>query len=469
MRLTIINPFTFEVMLSIFIVSCLGACRGGTERKEIGTEHCLKRSNPARVFKIGFMLCLLYLTCAQPGEALAQFSVLRSFGTSAEDGAAPVGFLALSGSTLYGMTVSGGAHGYGTIFRIETDGRGYKLLHSFEGGPGDGATPLEGRLVPSGQTLYGAAYDGGAYNTGAIFRADTDGMGYRLLHSLKPGNLLSLIFKSFENQGKSPCGVMALSGSTLYGTAEEWGPHNMGVIFRIDTDGGGYQLLHSFGSVPNDGMAPHDLILQGSTLYGVTAMGGSHHHFGPAGNGTLFRIDTDGADYRILHNFGSVTDDGMSPNGLILSGSTLYGTTGLGGDFRFGYGAGLPCEPQGNGAIFRVDTDGGGYRVLHRLREGTGDGFQPAGSLILSGSTLYGMTVSGGANNGGAIFRIKTGGSEYQLIHSFDHGTGPSGSLTLVGTKLYGTTVKGGAYDSGAIFSFDVGSLEQACPSHQSE
>jgi uncharacterized repeat protein (TIGR03803 family) len=329
-----------------------------------------------------------------------------------------VGSLTHSGSTLYGVTGSGGAHGYGTTFRIETDGSGYKLLHSFEGPPGDGGTPLEGRLVQSGQTLYGTSYDGGAYNTGAIFRADTDGMGYRLLHSLKPDNLLSLVFKSLhQKEGKGPHGFMALSGSTLYGTAEEWGPHNMGAIFRIDTDGGGYQLLHSFGSVPNDGMAPHGLILQGATLYGMTAMGGSHHHFGPAGNGTIFRIDTGGADYRILHNFGSVSDDGMSPNGLILSGSTLYGTTGSGGDFRFGYGAGLPCGPQGNGAIFRIKTDG----------------------------------------------------SEYQLIHSFDHGTGPWGSLTLAGTKLYGTTVKGGAYDSGTIFSFDVSLSGQGCPTSQPE
>ncbi len=34
MRLGIINVLTFEAVLSIFIVSCLGVCRGGTERKK---------------------------------------------------------------------------------------------------------------------------------------------------------------------------------------------------------------------------------------------------------------------------------------------------------------------------------------------------------------------------------------------------------------------------------------------------
>src|SRR5208283_1571676 len=183
MTLAIINAFTFEVVLSIFVVSCLGARRGGTERKEIGTEHCRKRSNPARVFKIGFMFCVLCLTCAQPGDALAQFSILHSFGSSTEDGKAPLGSLTQSGSTLYGMTCSGGAHNLGAVFRIHMDDSGYQLLHSFGGVPSDGASACGGPLTLAGSTLYGTTAGGGSENFGTIFRIGTDGSGYEILHS----------------------------------------------------------------------------------------------------------------------------------------------------------------------------------------------------------------------------------------------------------------------------------------------
>jgi uncharacterized repeat protein (TIGR03803 family) len=59
------------------------------------------------------------------------------------------------------------------------------------------------------------------------------------------------------------------------------------------------------------------------------------------------------------------------------------------------------------GTIFQIQTDGTGYQVLQSLSGK--DGVQPYGSFTLSGSTLYGMTGSGGGknNNGdGTIFSL---------------------------------------------------------------
>ena len=39
-----------------------------------------------------------------------------------------------------------------------------------------------------------------------------------------------------------------------------------------------------------------------------------------------------------------------------------------------------------------MQTDGSGFAVLHGFAGGADDGKKPYGSLILSGSTLYGMT-----------------------------------------------------------------------------
>jgi len=104
--------------------------------------------------------------------------------------------------------------------------------------------------------------------------------------------------------------------------------------------------------------------------------------------------------------------------------------------------------------------------ILHSFT-GAPDGSVPRGSLTLGGSNiLYGMTRSGGDQSGapGAIFRINTDGTSYSLLHSFGTGTSgyqfdgqlPSGSLTLSGSTLYGMTYLGGAMNQGAIFSVNA-------------
>src|SRR3989442_1026087 len=48
----------------------------------------------------------------------------------------------------------------------------------------------------------------------------------------------------------------------------------------------------------------------------------------------------------------STNSDGAGPNGLILSGDTLYGTTSFGGT-------------SGVGTVFKVNTDGTGFTTLY--------------------------------------------------------------------------------------------------------
>lgn len=38
------------------------------------------------------------------------------------------------GSTLYGMTISGGTNGLGCVFKINTDGSGFYFVVSFDSG-----------------------------------------------------------------------------------------------------------------------------------------------------------------------------------------------------------------------------------------------------------------------------------------------------------------------------------------------
>jgi len=79
------------------------------------------------------------------------------------------------------------------------------------------------------------------------------------------------------------------------------------------------------------------------------------------------------------------------------------------------------------------------------------DGRVPLSGVIVSGSTLYGTTSSGGANDDGVVFSLPIGGGTPTVLGSFDGSDGaqPEGSLLLSGNTLYGTTESGGADGDG--------------------
>src|SRR5262249_49541021 len=94
------------------------------------------------------------------------------------------------------------------------------------------------------------------------------------------------------------------------------------------------------------------------------------------------------------------------------------------------------------------------FAVLHTFPYTTvspSDGAFPYGSLIQSGSTLYGMTSAAGTSGGGTIFQIGTNGSGFNLLHSFafSDGTYPIGSLIQADSTLYGMTSRSGLSESG--------------------
>ena len=73
----------------------------------------------------------------------------------------------LSGTTLYGVTVSGGANADGNIFSVGIDGTGYRDLYDFTGGT-DGGFPVAD-LTLSGGTLFGMTNGGGTNGDGTVF------------------------------------------------------------------------------------------------------------------------------------------------------------------------------------------------------------------------------------------------------------------------------------------------------------
>ena len=360
----------------------------------------------------------------------AGIKLLHEFAGGAGDGARPIDSLLISGSTLYGMTKSGGGSDLGTIFKVQADGTGFTLLHSFVGGATDGANPL-GSLILSGSTLFGMTGKGGGRDLGTVFKIGTNGSGFIMMHSFAGG----------AADGANPNGSLVLSGSTLYGMTCNGGSTDFGTIFKIGTGGTGFILLHEFSGGTNDGKMPRgSLTLSGSTLYGMTYWGGE------GDNGTIFSIQSNGSGFALLHAFAD--SDGANPYGaLTLSGTTLFGMTLYGGYYSMG-------------TIFKMQTNGSGFALLHEFSGYSDDGGEPYGSLFLAGSTLYGMTLHGGTSFRGAIFTIGTDGGGFYPWHQFlggaDDGTWPYGSLILLGSTLYGMTRSGGDSDLGVVFSLPM-------------
>ncbi len=386
------------------------------------------------VLTLGVMMVLTAVT------ARAQLAILHHFAIANADGGFPYGSLTLSESTLYGMTSSGGKDDYGTIFKLNGDGSGYTNFHSFSLSiPDRFPTGYGGRAFPygaptvAGSTLYGMTLKGGSKDYGTVFRVNCDGSGYTILHSFAGG----------RGDGLRPNGALTLSGSTIYGMTEDGGRENSGVVFKINNDGSGYTNLHSFAGGGRDGRNPlGSLTLSDSKFYGMTVGGGRND------KGVVFKMNTDGSGYTILHSFAGGRGDGGSPYGSLTSSeSTLYGMTAFGG--------------SGNqGVVFKIGADGRGYSILHSFAGGKGDGSSPRGSLTLHNSTLYGMTEFGGSMDRGVIFKINTDGSNYTILHSFaggrGDGRGPLGSLTLFGSNLYGMACNGGNNGNGVVFRLRV-------------
>ncbi len=322
------------------------------------------------------------------------YTVIHSFDlTPYTNGAFPTASLVLSGSTLYGMAGTGGSSSKGVLFSVGTDGTGYTVLHNFAGGVSDGQGPA-GSLIISGTTLYGMTGTGGA----------APGTGYGVVFScaISGGSCTITLLHAFTGtsvDGSEPYGDLLLSDGILYGMTKGSGLARPGTIFSLPVGGGSLTLLHAFTGGVSDGMNPGaSLTLSGSTLYGTTTFGGGTGCTSSKGCGTVFSIGKDGTGYSILHSF-SGTDGGEPGSTLALSGSSLIGMTSKGGNLT---GA---CASSGCGTIFSIGLDGTGFTNQFAFTGSATDGNSPSGSPIVSDGWIYGMTTAGGATDKGVIFR----------------------------------------------------------------
>ena len=241
--------------------------------------------------------------------------------------------------------------------------------------------------------------------------------------------------------GARPMANLTDVNGTLYGTTTSGGLGN-GTVYRVSTSGS-EKVLYSFAG-GSDGANPDasTLINVNGTLYGTTFAGGTF------GEGTVYRVSTNGAE-KVLYSFAGGSDDGAKPfAGLIAVNGNLYGTTTSGGSYN-------------DGTIYSV-TQAGKERVLHSFA-GSPDGANPYGSLVNVNGTLYGTTYNGGASAVGTVYRVTPNGAE-SVLYSFSFSAGPAqpiaGLIDANGT-LYGTTQSSGFNGDGTVYSITTSGAER--------
>jgi uncharacterized repeat protein (TIGR03803 family) len=274
-----------------------------------------------------------------------------------------------------------------------------------------------------------------------VFSINTDGGGYAVLHNFDSHN---------SSDGYWCTADLTLIGDTLYGTTLNGGDMGGGTVFAMGTNGSGFRLLHNFEGGGTQIYPTAGLAVSSNVLFGTTTFfndGENHTNFC-----TIYSITTNG-NFNVIYTFDT---NNLTASKLLLSGDTLYGTTS-GADYNGG---------DFGGIVFSVKTNGSGFTVLHTFT-GSPDGAFPYGGLVLTNGTLYGTTPLGGSEDQGTIFAVSTNGSNYAVLYNFnetnsnfafDNDGTPRimGELVVSGDTLYGTTQVGNMdflSGNGTIFS----------------
>jgi uncharacterized repeat protein (TIGR03803 family) len=209
-----------------------------------------------------------------PSQGQWNLTVLHSF-TNGSDGGIPVdGMIFDQAGNLYG-TSEGGSFNLGVVYELTPGSSGWTetVLHNFTGGD-DGEYPA-GLAMDSHGNIYGITGGEGDPNWGTVFELQptANGFSYSVLYAFPPqlggepgftnvpvldsaGNLYSALtfgpglafelspsdsgwnfstLHTFNGQdGKYPGGGMALDAEgNLYGTAENGGTDNFGVVWEV--------------------------------------------------------------------------------------------------------------------------------------------------------------------------------------------------------------------------------------------
>jgi uncharacterized repeat protein (TIGR03803 family) len=324
---------------------------------------------------------------------------------------------------LYGAESFEATGNYDSIFRLNQDGTGYRVIFSGTGNAANVAVSPELILQGRDGRLYGCGWDNASY--GVVFGMNTDGTGFSILHSF-----------AGATDGIEPGPMVQGSDGRLYGTTYTGGPSGNGTVFSMGTDGSGFTVLRATSGKGADN-GPMG-IFQGRDGRLYVTFGGS----GPGG-ATVMAMNRDGTGLTTVVAF---------PLSAFLV-SVIQGASGA------LYAATWDGGPAGDGSIVTVNPDGSGLATLYNFQDGA-DGEWPNSICQGTDGRLYGV-ANGGLSSGGVLFALNTDGTRFVTLHSFTGGSdGSEPYVTLFqgsDGRFYGATADGGSGGGGVLYAYALG------------
>jgi uncharacterized repeat protein (TIGR03803 family) len=289
---------------------------------------------------------------------------------------------------LYGTTIYGGAHQAGVVYKLSPSGGGWKetVLYDFPGG-NHNSYPASGVIMNRAGNLFGTTFytQGGTSLGGGVFELTKSSGGWaeKLIYTYALGN---------------DAGLMSDAQGDIFGIGSSGSDPT---VFELKPNGTGggwtsrviYKFSRSARNANPNGTLARDT--EGN-LYGTTQGNGT----GGVG-GTVYKLAllSSGPNkgeyvYHLLYSFTDSTDGSQPAAGVVLAGSTIYGTTYYGG-------------ANGLGTVFELT--GSGYEYQERVLwsfDGA-NGISADDRLLLKAGNLYGTTAYGGSYNLGVAFELK--------------------------------------------------------------
>jgi uncharacterized repeat protein (TIGR03803 family) len=322
-------------------------------------------------------------------------------------------------------TINGGGNA-GSIFDFTASGA-HSVVYALDFT--NGWNPF-GMVLGTDGSFYGITANGGSLSYGVLFKVTSSG-AYSVLHNFTGGT-----------DGTGPTGTpIEASDGNFYGTTNG-GCCHVSTVYKY-TRSGVFSTIYTYDSAHGTNATS---ILQGSDgdLYVIAGFGGAY------GNGTIVQLTTAG---KLLsyYSFPGGSAGGGFPIGMTqASDGNYYGTTYQGG----------VAQQGGIGTIFRYTPKTGATVIYtYEPQQKDGGGFPSSGLTQGTDGWLYGVTLAGGTDGYGTVFRINMAGT-YQQLYSFTSAVGqaPDANLLQATSGLfYGAAQNGGPYGYGAMFSLNMG------------
>lgn len=360
------------------------------------------------------------------------------------------------GIRYYGVTRDEGEHGLGTIYSLY--GGEVTTLHSFAGA-GNGVEPRLPLSIYDNQ-FYGFSYRD-EDEPAVMYQLDPTDNTFNILHTFDAklgenfgnflqteesyfaistkggehgnGTLIAIDPSTFEavklhDFEESVLTNIVFHNNKVYGSKgyDNTDPSNYGFVYRIDDDGSNFEIIHEFESM--DGRWPrHQLSVIDGRIWGI--------------NDGVFSMESDGTDFQTEQNF---WDEFSYPEfGLFEYDNKVWGICRYGGD-------------DDQGGIYSIDLENGTY-VEHLFFDS--DQAYVNQKPILYRSSLY-LTQEGNQFYGRAnqISKFDLSSLELSTIYSFE---GESyydihSGLTPFRGRLWGTTDRGADQYAGVLFSLSL-------------